>query len=467
MEGNDNMLNKLSQIEKFIDLGANKEELSLYVKELNGLMQDMCGKPELYEHSSMTYLSGDVRLSAAKQSQENVAENPAFGLIPAVAAMEKKLRDFLMVYNIGSICEFKLVNSGIIDVDIRCGFLTKADTDSISVRKIRREQQLKTLDEYSIELSGSRKAGDLDIVASNKSIQNLKKLFADISAKFVRLKVVYGEEEDETDTIDRIHFLIHTRELLAMNIEPEPIVAEDSNLLNEDEKKELRKQIREIRNDAFTYLESVKDGNDRIKRLSYSLMLYRYTDMCDLLHISTSISDYVHDKSREEREKNLAANQIKDDIGFCMTVEQIRDGYNTLCDTLSARARDENKLIVCIPEVTSHEVSVKFMFSELVQMEYGWNFDYQTYFEHTFDTKGVFGEDMILCATERNMLLLDQFANHIGGRIECIDIGMSELGRKIGSVSIILDNVSKLFENAKPESMKGSKSLNILDSCQN
>lgn len=343
-----------------------KKELHPYLETINSFLEEYF-KDFVYENNTINLFKydEDERLSQIEYNIENFSKHPELGLFEGINYCKDKLRNFLDVYHIGFIKKFKFNKFGWFEVEI-ASLITKHSSfhNKDFSKQIKFDLQMETLKNEGIETNYEKgKTKDINIIATESTLQNLKRLFSNLGAKLIKFVL---QEEDDVLTLDRMFFRIKPEDLSSKDYSmPEVILSSDENIINPDERNFIFHEFQELW-DSFSTFQTYEP----CKNSCYGIIMSAFAHICKTCKFECSIFEKEENKHKAIREKNLLIKNKKQELGEKISSDIMKQTINKLYNKMN-KFGYENFHFYC-KEIYSSEWQLEVIFdftSECYEMD--------------------------------------------------------------------------------------------------
>lgn len=379
-----------------------KKDLHSNLLKLNNVLEEILKDfiPNEDRFSNLFRYNEDERLSQVENKIENFKLKPELSLFEGIKFCETKLYNFLDVYHIGFKKSFELNSYGFFEVEIG-SLITRKNSfhDKEVSEEIHFDLQMDNLRLVGIDIDYEKgKKGDVNILATENSINNLKKILKEFG---VRLLKFTFKDNDGILVLDNIKFKIHPNDLLKSNYKMPKIELNcDENIINPDEKISIIYDLKELWSAYLTYIE-VQQCKDSCGSIIKSL----FTSICNKVKFNCSITNIENKKHEKIKEKNILIRKKEEELGSLLNGDFIKNTTKNIYDKLNKIGYETINFRCQDIKITKYSIQADFIFSTSFCFEQNIKELDEETIRKIFDcNKGNLDEESLkILATEKNM----------------------------------------------------------------
>lgn len=338
-----------------------KKDLHSNLLELNNILEEILKDfvPNENRFANLFRYNEDDRLAQIEHKIENFKLKPELSLLEGIQFCENKLNEFLDVYHIGFKKSFELNSSGFFEVEIG-SLITRKNSfhDNEVSEEIHFDLQMDNLRFVGIDIDYEKgKKGDVNILATENSINNLRKILTEFGARL--LEFTFRAGVDDILVLHKIKFKIKPNDLLKGNYNMPKITFNcDKNIVNPDEKFSIIHDLKELWSAYLTYIE-VEQCKDSCGSLIKSL----FASVCNKVEFNCSITNSENEKYQKIREKNLLIRKKEKELGSLINGDFIKDTTKTIYQKLNKIGYETVNFRCRDLKITQYSIQADFIFS--------------------------------------------------------------------------------------------------------
>lgn len=235
---------------------------------------------------------------------------PCVALPDGIRKIFDILHDYVKENSLGFVSEFKISNTGIMQIKINCMIMTSTFVPKETPER-QKERQLNTLEKLGLETVTRKDMGGLFLVASDKNIFILKDLFEQKKAKHV--EIIIAENQ-----IQEINFFLDPADILLFVSEKSEPVNREINGLTEVELYNIKKHISDML-DAYSCYDSL-----RIQGTCGYVLYASFAELSKIFKIETKIRKKIEDYHSKERSLNMQIEEKSELLGDKVNIKHFK-----------------------------------------------------------------------------------------------------------------------------------------------
>lgn len=441
------IMKKINQIFEILnsESSINKKELHPFLLELNDMLElEMKDYNSNYDRGvNLFRYNEDERLEQIESKIKLFQTKPEIALFEGIKYCENKLNEFLDNYHIGFKQTFELNNGGLFKVEIPA-LIRKNDCfgEKKISEEIHFELQMENLKKIGIE-TNCDKNKNVKILATEKSIKNLRKLLIDFGARTIDFNIW---EYKNSMTLNLIKFYIKPSNLLKNNYNIAKVeLSSDKNFINLDEESFIIHELKELWS-AYLYFKQMKE----VKDSCYYIIRSCFYQVCKTVECENSITKEEENKHKKNREKNLLIREKENQLGSLISGELIENTAKKIYEKLNKIGYEHCNFRCHNLSISSHSLNAEFYFStdfcfedNIARME-------ESTIKSILECIGnLKDESLKVLATEKNMETLNKIIKENIPSAMIVNFNIenhwSINSNFIKSFTISIDNLNSLF----------------------
>lgn len=298
------------------DILAFEITLNRYLKE----------KGYTYEKEKYLVENPDEKLRLLLEKEKEAYEKPIFLLPEGIKAIYDKFNTFLDFYHIGFVHDFKLNQNGMIEIALSLHIYspsTGLGRNDVA-EKANYEAGIKRLNGLGMTLV---KSGGFNI----QDTESNKKIILDVLKIFCEPKLIRFSTRE--DIFDKIIFLIHPKDIKELPVFHRAPVTDE--IIRKNTLLRLEKLIKEL----YHAIGSINSMPELTNTCGY-IVESCFSEVCDLLGITTELANTYHERYMQVREINRAIHDKEKQLGNIITMNQITPLAKELFESIRKNLRE-------------------------------------------------------------------------------------------------------------------------------